>query len=121
MNSRISKGYWVWGQFDTNSTDTMVSLYRQINNKLNGPNFDIHLTISGPLNYDDETQTEIFEDISSKFSIIDLQLKGMNQTDEFFRSLFIDVAQNKDLNNLKNYIDHSFNINAVQYLSLIHI
>ena len=115
MNSRISKGYWVWGQFDTNSTDTMVSLYRQINNKLNGPNFDIHLTISGPFNYDDETQTEIFEDISSKFSIIDLELKGMNQTDEFFRSLFIDVVQNKDLNNLKNYIDHSFNINAVQY------
>jgi 2'-5' RNA ligase len=121
VSSRISKGYWIWGQFDTNSTDFITSLYQKINNKLNGPKFDVHLTISGPFNYDDETQTEIFEDISSKFSKIDLQLKGMNQTDEFFRSLFIDVVENKNLNDLKNYIDYSFNINAVQYFPHISL
>lgn len=115
MNSRISKAYWIWGQFDTNSTNFITSLYQEINNKLNGPKFDVHLTISGPFNYDNDTQTEIFEDISSKFSNIDLQLKGMNQTDEFFRSIFIDVVENKNLNDLKNYIDYNFNINSVQY------
>jgi len=115
VNSRISKGYWIWGQFDINTTDIITSLYQEINNKLNGPNFDIHLTISGPFNYDDETQRETFEVISSKFNEIDLQLKGINQTDEFFRSLFIDVAENENLNDLKNYIDYSFNINAFQY------
>ena len=61
MNSRISKGYWIWGQFDTNATDLINSLYQQINNKLNGPNFDIHLTISGPFNYDEEKQKETFQ------------------------------------------------------------
>ena len=115
MNSRISKGYWIWGQFDTNATDLINSLYQQINNKLNGPNFDIHLTISGPFNYDEEKQKETFKVISSKFNEIDLQLKGIGKTDEFFRSLFIDVAQNENLNNLKDCFESKFNINSPKY------
>ena len=115
MNSRISKGYWIWGQFDANTTDLINSLYEEINNKLNGPNFDIHLTISGPFNYCEEKQKEIFEVISSNFNQIDLQLNGINKTDEFFRSLFIDVAQNEDLNNLKNCIDNNLSINSFDY------
>ena len=85
MNSRISKGYWLWGQFDANATDLINSLYQEINNKLNGPNFDIHLTISGPFNYDEEKQKETFKVISSNFNEIDLQLKGIGKTDEFLR------------------------------------
>jgi len=115
VNSRISKGYWVWGQFDANTTDLINSLYEEINNKLNGPNFDIHLTISGPFNYYEEKQKEIFEVIFSNFNQIDLQLNGINKTDEFFRSLFIDVAQNEDLNNLKNCIDNNLSINSFDY------
>ena len=115
MNSRISKGYWIWGQFDANATDLINSLYQEINNKLNGPNFDIHLTISGPFKYDEEKQKETFRVISSKFNKIDLQLKGISKTDEFFRSLFIDVAQNENLNNLKDYIDNNLNIHSFEY------
>ena len=115
MNSRILKGYWIWGQFDAEATNLITSLYRKINNKLNGPNFDIHLTISGPFNYDEKKQEEIFRVLSSKFNEIDLQLKGISKTDEFFRSLFIDVAQNENLNNLKDYIDKNFNINSLEY------
>ena len=121
MNHRISKGYWIWGQFDAHTTDIINSLYQEINNKLNGPNFDIHLTISGPFNYDEETQKETFKYISSKFNEINLQLKGINKTDEFFRSLFIDVAENENLNALKNYIDSNFNINAVEYFPHISL
>jgi 2'-5' RNA ligase len=115
VNSRISKGYWIWGQFDATTTDLITSLYQKINNKLNGPNFDIHLTISGPFKYDEEKQKETFRVISSKFNQIDLQLKGISKTDEFFRSLFIDVAQNENLNNLKDYIDNKFNIHSFEY------
>ena len=115
MNSRISKGYWIWGQFDATTSDLITSLYQRINNKLNGPNFDIHLTISGPFKYDKEKQKETFKAICSKFNQIDLQLKGISKTDEFFRSLFIDVAQDENLNNLKDYIDNNFNIQSFEY------
>ena len=121
VNSRISKGYWIWGQFNANTTDTIDSLYKAINKKLNGPNFDIHLTISGPFNYDGAIQRKTFEDISSKFNQISLQLKGINQTDEFFRSLFIDVADNESLIDLKQYIDDIFNINVFEYFPHISL
>tara|TARA_B100000575_G_scaffold59810_1_gene45336 strand:+ start:248 stop:778 length:531 start_codon:yes stop_codon:yes gene_type:complete len=121
VNPRISKGYWIWGQFDTHTTDIINSLYQEINNKLNGPKFDIHLTISGPFNYNEEIQKDTFQYISSKFNEINLQLKGINKTDEFFRSLFIDVGENENLNSLKNYIDATFNINAIEYFPHISL
>ena len=121
VNSRISKSYWIWGQFDASATNLITSLYREINNKLNGPNFDIHLTISGPFNYDEEIQKETFEDISSNFNEINLQLKGIDETDEFFRSIFINIAENKNLNDLKYYIDKNFHIDALEYFPHISL
>lgn len=121
MNSRISQGYWIWGQFDINSTKIITSLYQQISNKLNGPKFDLHLTISGPFNYNEGTQTKIFEDLSSNLSKINLQLNGIKHTGDFYRSMFIDVAENKNLNNLKNAIDESFDIDPVEYLPHISL
>ena len=38
-----------------------------------------------------------------------------SKTDEFFRSLFIDVAQNENLNNLKDCFESKFNINSPKY------
>ena len=121
VNSRISKGYWIWGQFNTNTTDTIDSLYKEINKKLNGPNFDIHLTIAGPFNYDEDLQKETFEERSSNFNEINLQLKGIDETDEFFRSIFITIAENKNLNDLKYYIDKNFHIDALEYFPHISL
>ena len=121
MISRIPRGYWIWGQFDIKSTKLLTSLYQKINNKLNGPKFDIHLTISGPFPYKEDAHTKIFENLSKKFGKLNLQLNGMKQASDFFRSLFIDVVENKTLNNLKNSIDHSFNIDQTEYLPHISL
>ena len=39
----------------------------------------------------------------------------LGDRDEFFRSLFIDVAQNENLNNLKDCFESKFNINSPKY------
>lgn len=121
MISRIPRGYWIWGQFDIKSTKLLTSLYQNINNKLNGPKFDIHLTISGPFPHREDVHTKIFENLSRKFGKLNLQLNGMKQTSEFFRSLYIDVVENKTLNDLKKSIDHSFNIDHPEYLPHISL
>ena len=115
MISRIPRGYWIWGQFDTQSTKLLNSFYLKVNNELNGPNFDVHLTISGPFPYEENAHTKIFENLSKKFVKLNIQLNNIEYTSEFFRSLFIDVAENETLNNLKNPIDNSFKIDKVEY------
>ena len=120
MISRISKGHWIWGQFDIQSTQLLTSLYHKINNKLNGPKFDVHLTISGPFLYKEEIHTQI-ESLSERFEQFNIQLNGMGQKNEFFQSLFISVAENETLKNLKNNIDQRFNLDKVEYFPHISL
>ena len=119
--SRISRGYWVWGQFDIKSTKLLTSLYQKANNKLNGPKFDVHLTIAGPFPYKEEIHAQIFENLSKKFGKLNIQLNGIGHTNEFFQSLFVNVVENETLNNLKNSIDQSFNLDKVEYFPHISL
>jgi hypothetical protein len=36
MAARITKGYWIWGQFDIATTNDIIALYEKIKQKLNG-------------------------------------------------------------------------------------
>ena len=119
--SRIPRGYWIWGQFDIKSTKLLTSLYQIVNKEFNGPKFDVHLTISGPFPYKEDTHTKIFENLTNKFGKFNLQLKGIKHSSQFFQSLFIDIIKNKNLNNLKNSVDQNFNIHPVEYLPHISL
>ena len=121
MISRIPKGYWIWGQFDAESTKLITSLHQNINNELSGPKFDVHLTISGPFLYKEEAHTQIFESLSERFGKFNIQLNGIGKKNEFFQSLFINVTENETLKKLKNSIDHSFNIDRVEYFPHISL
>ena len=121
MISRISKGYWVWGQFDPGSTKQIASLYKKINKKLNGPNFDVHLTISGPIAYEEELHTPIFKNLSSSLPKFKIQLDGLGYKDEFFQSLFLNVVENQDLKKLKMLVDRNFNLNEAGYFPHISL
>ena len=43
---RISKALYIWGQFEDSSLKELTALKDNINQKLNGPNFEPHLTLS---------------------------------------------------------------------------
>ena len=45
---RISKAYWIWGQFSIKDTLYLNSIKDNVQIFLKSPKFDIHLTICGP-------------------------------------------------------------------------
>jgi len=118
---RISKGYWIWGQFDPESTKQTKSLYQDINKKLCGPDFDIHLTMSGPIPYQEELHTPMLESMSSRFKKFTIQLDGIGYKNEFFQSLFLNVVENQELKNLKKLIDKNLNIKEAEYFPHISL
>ena len=44
-SQRISKAIYIWGQFEDSSLKELTALKDNINQKLNGPNFEPHLTL----------------------------------------------------------------------------
>tara|TARA_B110000211_G_C13935776_1_gene489297 strand:+ start:214 stop:741 length:528 start_codon:yes stop_codon:yes gene_type:complete len=119
--SRVSKGYWIWGQFDIESTKQIDTLYQSINSKFDGPKFDVHLTISGPIHYQDELHNPIFESLSSKFSKFNIQLNGLGYKNEFFQSLFLNAAKDQSLKNLKLEVDKCLKLDVGEYFPHISL
>ena len=42
------KRYWLWGELDAVSHEMLKKIQLSVNKKLEGPTFDLHLTLSGP-------------------------------------------------------------------------
>ena len=49
ISSHFKKLYIYGGQFEDSSLKELTALKDNINQKLNGPNFEPHLTLSGPI------------------------------------------------------------------------
>tara|TARA_B110000196_G_scaffold172475_1_gene148089 strand:- start:293 stop:811 length:519 start_codon:yes stop_codon:yes gene_type:complete len=107
-NKRISKGFWVWGQFDQDSTKTLTNLKKELDVLLNGPFFDIHITLCGPFQSFDTNARKKLKDISNVLSPINLLSEDVQIKQEFFQSLFIKIKEDKSLLNLKTKIDNQF-------------
>lgn len=103
-SKRISKGFWIWGDFPKKDNKYLYYLQRKVQSKLNSPEFSIHLTLAGP-----------YKDIDMKFENqlkllcintypIKLELNDYQYKEDKFQSFFISVKKNDDLINLRKQI-----------------
>ena len=104
-SQRISKALYIWGQFEDSSLKELTALKDNINQKLNGPNFEPHLTLSGPIL---DSALDIDSDLSKhlkSYSRIVLNIGGFGIKNEFFQALFLKVKKNNSLLKLNNTFD----------------
>ena len=101
---RISKAYWIWGQFSKQDTLYLNSIKDNVQISLKSPKFDIHLTLCGP--YEKLAHDFLFNlnNLSNKNQSIILNLEKFDYSDEKFRSFFIKTTKSIELNNLRNSI-----------------
>ena len=103
-SKRISKGFWIWGDFPTKDNKYLYYLQRKVQSKLNSPEFSIHLTLAGP-----------YKDIDTKFENqlrllclntcpIKIELNNYQYKEDRFQSFFIKVKKNNELINLRKKI-----------------
>lgn len=115
MKNSTSKRYWIWGQFDQESTDALTLIYKKVNEVFKGPFFNVHLTISGPLVSLDQDSIDRFCSLPEKLHPIEIIPDQYSFTEVVNRSLFIDIQKTAALMNLKHVIDMRFNISAPNY------
>ena len=101
---RISKAYWIWGQFSIKDTLYLNSIKDNVQIFLKSPNFDIHLTICGPYEKLGCNFLNNLKNLSNKNQSIILNLEKFDFSDEKFKSFFIKTNKSIELNNLRNNI-----------------
>tara|TARA_B100000945_G_C20212586_1_gene516765 strand:- start:263 stop:766 length:504 start_codon:yes stop_codon:yes gene_type:complete len=116
----MSRYLCVWGQFDVQSTNKINKIKKEVNTLLSGPYFDIHLTISNPIN-DNNNVDSIIKNISQNNKIIKIYTNGISMKDNYFESLFINISKNNHLISLKNLIDKEFNIKYREFFPHISL
>ena len=112
---RDSKGYWIWAQFDNSSMKFLNKAYIKTNSKLGGPNFDIHLTISGPITIERNIMINRFMKLRTQLNSFDIKINNYTFSKLFYESLYVSVFLNKQLDNLKTSIDKEFKIFKKSY------
>ena len=99
---RISKAHWIWGQFLDRDMVYLDSIKSRVNEKLKGPNFDIHLTLLGPFMSMDKDKINEIKNICTNWKPIEIFAKRYMTSNNFFTSFFIEIKKSSTLINLRN-------------------
>lgn len=107
---RISKGFWIWGLFDPYVEKKIEEIKSKVNKSFNGPYFNAHLTLSGPiLNLDNDVLSN-FYNLENTLKSIEIKNLGYGMKEEFFQSLFLKIMASSELENLKSFLDNKFSV-----------
>ena len=115
MKKRVTKGFWIWGQFDNQSTINLNKIYKNINDNLKGPLFEIHLTLSGPIKNKNKEIINKFFLLKKMIELIEIETVDYLYSENYYESLFIKIKKSNELMDLKFTIDKIFNLSNKEY------
>ncbi len=96
-------------------------MQREVNNDLQGPEFDAHLTLTGPVNYELDSCKNLLEELCNRFAEFSISLNGIGFKDKFFQAFFLQVHFSKELEVLKLATDQIFGLSPKEYFPHISL
>ena len=121
MNERTSKAFWLWGQFDPQTTNTLKRIKEDTHASLGGPIFEEHITISGPLKKKRTGRIISVKNALHNVRPITLEVLGYGYKDVYFQALFLRIKKTKELIHLKKTLDKEFGLTTSGYLPHISL
>ena len=106
--NRISREFCIWGQFDKKSTKVLNQIQLKVYKELQGPRFDIHLTLTGPTKDVSIEGYQKIRKVASEHRLIKLETNSYKTKNLFFQSLFIGIKQTHGLVELKKTLDEEY-------------
>jgi len=121
MNERSSKAFWLWGQFDPQSTNILKKIKKDTHASLGGPVFEEHITISGPLKKQRIGRITPIKNCLHDLRPITLEVLDYDIKDIYFQSLFLEVKKTKELVLLKKILDKGLGLKTARYFPHISL
>ena len=104
------KTYYIWGEFSHKDFTSLNRLQKRVNDLFNGPDFIIHLTLSGPFYDLDEATIGGIEDLAVTNNKIEMTTNGYGIEDNIFQSFYVRIQKSSELINLKGKLDDLLSI-----------
>jgi len=121
---RVSKAFWLWCQFADTDMEFLRNIQSQVNKKFQGPKFEIHLTLLGPIMIIDKERVRTVRQKCDKLNPFKVYPLGYSFSSSFFTSLFIEIKKSKNLSNFrKEFSDISplgLRTNYMPHVSLMY-
>ena len=110
MSDLNKKTYYIWGEFPRTDFALLNKLHQRANHFLNGPDFKVHLTLSGPFYDLGEETLGAIEELAVTNNMIEMTTNGYGIEDNIFQSFYIQIQMSSELMNLKGRLDDLLNI-----------
>ena len=101
---RNSKCFWLWGGFSTEDSLYLNEYKSKVQSILQSPNYEIHITLSGPYFKIDDHFLSQLKFFAQNNSSLDLYLKNFDFQDKIFQSFYISINNTKELETLRKGI-----------------
>ena len=98
------KTYYLWGLFSPKETEYLNFIKDKVHSKLISPNFDLHITLSGPYLEIDKTFISKLKSFGENNSSIMLHVDGYCFKQEMFKSFYLSVKNSLPLKKLRKNI-----------------
>ncbi|MBO8240535.1 hypothetical protein HA152_07440 [Prochlorococcus marinus XMU1412] len=99
---RITKAFWIWGQFNAEDTKFLNLIRNKVYSNLQGPRFDVHITLAGPYLRLDKSIYDSMDNYAKTNKSINLKIKKYTFEKHFYKSIYISVENSIRLQNIRN-------------------
>ena len=111
MKAKLEKKeFCVWAHFDEASCLALNAIKKKANDRLLGPNFEVHLTLLGQMEFINEKTEEVLSRISNSSPPFAVATDYIETKNKFFQALFIKIKNGKQLIELRNQIEKGLNL-----------
>ena len=107
----LERAFWLWGQFSSNCTNSLIELQKEVQKELKSPKFNVHITLAGPYKTNDQLFKNNLYNFFKTVSSLKLNLTNYDCRDQFYRSFYISVFESIELKNLRSDINSLFPFN----------
>ena len=104
------KTYYIWGELSQIDFTSLNKIHQRVNHLLHGPDFIVHLTLSGPFYDLDEATIGGIEDLAVTNNKIEMTTNGYVIEDNIFQSFYVQIQKSSELMNLKGKLDDLLSI-----------
>ena len=115
MSSVSNKTYYLWGEFSHAEYSLLNQLQKRVNDRFNGPDFKVHLTLSGPFYELNGKILDGLEDLSVTNDSIDMRTNGYGVEDNIYQSFYIQIQLSNELLLLKKKLDSFLKIDSKDF------